>query len=59
MSGLDTKKFSSHSIRSAAVSKAKYHSVPVDEILKIAGWSNTGTFGKFYDKRIVESNFLS
>lgn len=57
--GIDINKFSSHSIRSAAVSKAKYASVPIDDILKVAGWSNVGTFGKFYDKKIVESQFHS
>ena len=57
--GIDINEFSSHSIRSAAVSKAKYASVPIDDILKVAGWSNVGTFGKFYDKKIVESQFHS
>lgn len=31
-SGIDINTFSSHSIRSAAVSKAKYASVPIDDI---------------------------
>lgn len=56
---IDINRFSSHSTRSAAVSKAKYVSVPIDDILKVAGWSNIGTFGKFYDKKIVESQFHS
>lgn len=34
--GIDINKFSSRSIRSAAVSKAKYASVPIDDILKVA-----------------------
>lgn len=37
--------------------KAKYASGPIDDILKVAGWSNIGTFGKFYVKKIVESQF--
>lgn len=49
---IDINRFSSHSTRSAAVSKAKYVSVPIDDILKVAGWSNIGTFGKFYDKKL-------
>lgn len=57
--GIDINKFSSHSIRSAAVSTAKYASVPMNDILKVAGWSNVGTFGKFYDKKIVKSQFHS
>lgn len=41
--GIDIKKrFSSHSIISAAVSKAKYASVPIGDILKVAGWNNVG-----------------
>lgn len=48
--GKDINNFSSHCIGSANVSKAKYASVPIDYILKVARWSNVGTFGKFYDK---------
>lgn len=41
--GIDIKKqFSSHINRNAAVSKVKYASVPIDGILKVAGWNNVG-----------------
>jgi hypothetical protein len=56
-SGISTKIFGSHSIRSASTSKAKYNAVPIDEILKKAGWSNVKTFAKFYDKKIVKDGF--
>ena len=48
--GIDCTKFKPHSIRSAAVSKAKANFVPIGHILQVAGWSNTRTFGKFYNK---------
>ena len=56
-SGIDTKIFGSHSVRSASVCKAKQSSVPVDLILQKAGWSNVGTFAKFYDKKIITDNY--
>ena len=52
--GINCDMFKTHSIRGAASSKAKMNSVPVDHILKTAGWSNTKTFGKFYDKPVVQ-----
>lgn len=53
-SGIDTNIFKAHSVRSAAVSKAKSNSVPISTILKTAGWSNVKTFAKFYDKEVGE-----
>ena len=49
--GIDVKKISSHSVRSAAVSKASATIVSVDKVLKVAGWSNARTFAKFYKKK--------
>jgi hypothetical protein len=45
--GIDVKNLSSHSVRSAAVSKASAKFVSVD---KVAGWSSANTFAKFYKK---------
>lgn len=56
-SGVNTKIFGSHSVRSASTSKAKSNTVPIDETLKKAGSSNVKTFAKFYDKKIVEDGF--
>ena len=53
--GIDTNVFKSHSTRAAACSKLKNDSVPVEEILKTAGWSNDNCFRKFYDKPIMIS----
>ena len=35
--------FSAHSVRAASTSKANANLVPVDNILKVAGWSNAET----------------
>jgi hypothetical protein len=56
-SGINTKIFGSHSVRSASTSKTKSNAVPIDEILKKAGWSNFKTFAKFYDKKIAKDDF--
>ena len=56
-SGINTKIFGSHSVRSASTSKAKSNAVPNDEIIKKAGWSNVKTFAKFDDKKIVKDGF--
>ena len=53
--GVDVAEFKSHSVRSAAVSKAKLNSVPIGDILKRAGWSREKTFAKFYDKKINQT----
>lgn len=50
--GLNCDKYKPHSVRSAATSKAKVSSVPIEDILKVAGWSNTNTFATYYNKRV-------
>lgn len=56
-SGIDTKIYSSHSVRGASTSKAKNKMVPMAEILQKAGWSNQSTFARFYDKKVIDSKF--
>lgn len=56
-SGIDSDKFKSHSIRSASASKAKQKFVPIEDILKMAGWSNGQTFARFYDKPIQQTSY--
>lgn len=56
-SGIDSGKFKSHSIRSASASKAKQKFVPIEDILKMAGWSNGQTFARFYDKPIQQTSY--
>ena len=57
--GVDTTQFKAHSTRSAATSKAAAMHVPIDEILKVGGWSTAGTFGKFYRKPVEGIPFAS
>ena len=58
ISGIDVYKFKPHSTRSAATSKAKQVGVPIQDILRQAGWSNHRTFDKFYNKPVrQESTF--
>ena len=52
LSGIDVLKFKSHSVRGATTSKAKSCGVPIQDILKVAGWTNEKTFASFYDKPI-------
>ncbi|XP_013395831.1 uncharacterized protein LOC106171928 [Lingula anatina] len=54
MAGIDMEKFTPHSTRSAASSQAKLAKVPLDTILKTAGWSKDCTFAKYYDKEITQ-----
>lgn len=57
--GVDTTVYSAHSTRSASTSAAKAANVPVEIIMKAAGWTNAETFRKFYDKPVTNDNSLS
>jgi hypothetical protein len=57
--GLDTGKFTAHSFRSAASSKAQAANVSIEEILNRATWANEATFTKFYKKSIVKGKQFS
>ncbi|KAJ8038897.1 hypothetical protein HOLleu_16457 [Holothuria leucospilota] len=59
--GIDVGVFKAHSTTSAAVSAAKQNSLPVEHILKTAGWKSESTFAKFYNKPIshTDSSFSS
>ena len=52
--GIDTA-FKPHSTRAAATSKAKLSGVPIETIIKTAGWSSTSVFAKFYDKPVTKA----
>ena len=49
-SGVDTELFSAHSTRSASTSAVARCGLPVDVIMKAAGWSAASTFTRFYKK---------
>ena len=54
--GIDIEKYSSHSTRSASTSKAKIKGLSLSEINKaVAGWKETSTFRRFYDKSIFKT----
>ena len=50
--GIDTMKYSAHSSRSASTSHCKAKGLNIQEIMKAAGWTNSVTFAKFYQKPI-------
>lgn len=45
-------RFGVHSTRAASTSTARLAGVPLNTIIRTAGWKNAGTFAKFYNKRI-------
>lgn len=54
MSGIDIARFSSHSTRAAATSKAKSMFCPMDQILATGGWSrDCQTFANHYDRPLA------
>lgn len=56
--GIDTSKFAPHSTRAAATSAAARAHVPIDTILKTAGWSKDSMFRKYYEKPVnVDTGF--
>ena len=55
-SGIDSHKFSAHSTRAAAASRAKQKDVPLGVILTYVGWRSAETFRKFYDKPVTAAN---
>ena len=50
--GLNTDIYKAHSTRSASTSAANEMQIPVEDILKAAGWKSEETFRKFYKKPI-------
>ena len=50
--GIKTSIYTPHSTRAASTSKAHMKSVPLDVIMKAAGWHSATTFNKFYNKPI-------
>jgi hypothetical protein len=57
--GVDTNVFKAHSTRAAVTSKAASLHVPIDQILKVGGWSAAGTFGTFYNKPVEVKQFAT
>lgn len=62
--GIDISRFKAHSTRAASTSAARAMGIPLDEIMKVAGWSRVSTFETFYHKpQVLEKeqfqNFLN
>lgn len=55
-SGIDVKQFKPHSTRAAATSDARKKGMPLLSIMKAAGWSQSSTFRRFYDKPVHNSS---
>ena len=58
-SGIDCDKYKAHSVRSASTSRAKNCQIPIQEIMKTAGWSSARTFCQFYDKKVEDTDYSS
>ena len=59
LAGIDMNRFKPHSIRSSSTSAAAIAKVPVDTILRTAGWSGHCTFAKYYKKPIQNHGELA
>lgn len=57
--GVDVSKFSAHSTRGAASSKAAAAGIPVQSILNTANWSSESTFTKFYRRDLNKEPSLA
>ena len=55
LSGINLDVYKAHSARAASVSAAHRAQVPVQEILRKAGWSSAQTFAIYYDKNLDTS----
>lgn len=54
--GVDINKYKPHSTRQASTSAAvRTVNVPINKVMKAAGWSNESTFRKYYNKPVVNS----
>ena len=50
--GIYIKKYLAHSSKAASTSSCKAKGLNLAEIMKNAGWSNSSTFSRFYDKPV-------
>ncbi|MEW8548296.1 MAG: tyrosine-type recombinase/integrase [Candidatus Thiodiazotropha sp.] len=57
--GIDMSCFSPHSTRSASCSAAVASKVPIDTILRTAGWKRDNVFRKFYNRPISNDDSFS
>jgi hypothetical protein len=55
--GIDASKYSAHSSRAASTTSANAKGIPLQEIMKCAGWSSDTTFKRFYLIPVQQMNF--
>jgi integrase len=55
--GID-KSFGPHSTRAASTSKASLHGIPLQTIIRTAGWTNAKTFEKYYKKPLPDQKSI-
>lgn len=55
VAGIDTDKFSAHSVRGAAASKAAANGLPIQSILNQGHWARESTFARFYKRSVISS----
>ena len=56
--GVDTAQFRVHSTRAASTPAALSSGVPMDVVLRAAGWSSESTFTRFYRKEPAVNNIM-
>ena len=59
LSGIDMACFSTHSTRAASCSKAVTSNVPIDTVLRTAGWKRDNVFRKFYHRPVSNDDRFS
>ena len=57
--GINVEIYGAGSVRSASASKASSKGIPIDVLLKTAGWARESTFGRFYHKPITKPENLA
>ena len=55
---IDIDKFKAHSVRSASTNAAISMNVPIDTVMKTAGWSRESTFSKYYKKPLLNDKIF-
>ena len=59
LAGINMSLFTPHSTRSASTSAADHAKIPLQTILQTAGWSNSVTFAKFYNKPVQKEGLFA
>ena len=54
LADIDVTLFKPHSTRHAASTAAFQASIPLDDILRKAGWSSAKTFKRFYFRHVID-----